>query len=73
MDIASTTNPVSWPDPTAQNFEASVQTSCNPVSGTTFAVGQSTTVTCSAADGAGNADVCTFNVVVGKCGVFLKS
>ena len=45
------------------NADASVEVSCAPASGSSFAVG-TTTVTCAAQDAAGNAATSTFSVIV---------
>jgi hypothetical protein len=49
--------------PTASDNCGIASLVCTPASGSTFPVGQ-TTVTCIAADTAGNADTCTFTVTV---------
>lgn len=49
--------------PYVEDNRSSVSVSCQPQSGSTFPVG-TTAVNCSAADAAGNTNVCGFNVVV---------
>jgi hypothetical protein len=47
----------------SDNLDPSPSLSCDPASGTAFATG-STTVTCTASDGAGNSSTATFTVTV---------
>jgi len=54
---------VTWPAPTATDNTGVASVSCDPTSGSTFPVGV-TTVTCTAADLAGNTAQCSFNVTV---------
>jgi len=54
---------VTWPAPTATDNTGVASVSCIPASGSTFPVGV-TTVTCTAADLAGNTAQCSFNVTV---------
>ena len=59
------TNVVTWSDPAAQDdLDTTLQVSCNPASGSTFAAGPNT-VTCTATDDATNSAMCTFSVTVG--------
>ena len=61
----SSTGQVTWNPITAtDDLDTSVQTSCNPMSGSTFTQGLSM-VTCTATDDAGNQDMCMFSVTVG--------
>lgn len=46
------------------NFDTSVSIICSPASGSTFPAKQTTTVSCTATDDAGNTDTETFNVTV---------
>jgi hypothetical protein len=56
---------VSWPALTAQDLvDPSPSIACDPPSGSTFAVGTTTTVTCTARDEAGNTSRASFRVSV---------
>jgi hypothetical protein len=55
---------VTWTDPTAiDNCQQSVQVTCTPTNGSTFASG-TTLVTCLANDASGNANTCAFSVII---------
>ena len=55
-----------WEDPLASDNSGNVSVTCDPPTGTNFAIGQST-VTCKAIDGSGNTAPCSFQVnVTGK-------
>ncbi len=62
-DPGSCTATVTYSDPTASDICNSVTSSCSPASGSTFSAG-TTTVTCTATDGASNSAQCTFTVSV---------
>lgn len=57
---------VAYPDPTADDNCPGVSASCNPASGSFFAVG-TTTATCTATDANGNMSTCSFTVKVNDC------
>ena len=57
---------------TATDNSGSSTVTCNPPSGSSFAVG-TTPVTCVAEDAAGNTDTCTFNVTVNQVGCDLDA
>jgi hypothetical protein len=57
---------VNYPAPAASDNCPGVTVQCNPASGSSFAVG-TTTVTCTATDGAGNKSSCSFQVCVSTC------
>jgi HYR domain-containing protein len=57
---------VNYPAPTAADNCPGVTSSCNPPSGSVFAVG-TTTVTCTATDTSANNAMCTFTVTVAPC------
>jgi hypothetical protein len=57
---------VNYPPPAAADNCPGVTSSCNPPSGSVFAVG-TTTVTCTASDTSGNSAACTFTVTVAPC------
>ncbi len=67
--VAVTANPgnasvtVNYPPPTATDNCTNVMVVCSPPSGSAFPRG-TTTVTCTASDGAGNTATCTFTVTV---------
>ena len=57
---------VLWEAPLASDNSGNVSVTCDPPTGTNFAIGQST-VTCKAIDGSGNTAPCSFQVnVTGK-------
>jgi alpha-tubulin suppressor-like RCC1 family protein len=57
--------PVSYPQPTARDGrDGVVPVICSPASGSLFAVGSTTTVTCRASDRSGNTSTRTFGVTV---------
>ena len=65
---------VVWKDPAVSyNSGGILQVSCDPKSGTSFTIGQ-TTVICEAVDYSGNKAVCSFRVnVTGSCSMLFKT
>jgi len=56
---------VSWTDPTASDIvDPSPSVGCSPLSGSFFALGEPTTVTCTATDASGNVASASFDVTV---------
>ncbi len=66
-DITVFPSQVSWNAPNANDdLDTMIDIECTPSSGSTFAVDQTSTVTCTATDNAGNSVECTFMVTVGR-------
>ena len=56
-------NMATWTDPTATDTGGTASVHCQPESGSTFYLGD-TTVTCTATDQAGNQETCLFTVTI---------
>ncbi len=56
-----------WQTPgVSDNIDQAPEVTCSPPSGSAFAIGVLTRVTCTATDSAENTVDCTFNVVIGE-------
>ncbi len=64
-DETTSQSQVSWSPTVTDNLDQSPTITCNPMSGATLQVGQTTTVMCTATDAALNSADCSFSITVG--------